>query len=274
MSYKESNMSLKRFIRQLYIFNFFCEFIFIYAVDKLFFLYRGLDLAQIAVLIAVTSALVILLEVPTGAAADRWNRKYILIISVLLRCAGFVVWIFSRNLLVFILGTVLLIAGFTLESGTLQAYVYDFLTMKEKEDDFEKYWGRGFALRLIGISVALAIGGYLSTISYELIVGLSAGIPLLAIGTVFLLPNVVRIRTKDNPGYLTVLTTGTRKALSNRLLLRVFLYSGIILAGYGIMDQYVPVLLRRDSVCRTHSSASGWQSESVPGVSVHSTRID
>ncbi len=113
-------MSIRKFTTLFYIFNFFLDFVLINAVDKLFFIYRGLDLAEIAVMLTIMSVLTIVFEIPSGAAADRWDQKTILMISGFSRAACMVVWIFSMNLPMFILGFSLLVAGYSFESGTIQ----------------------------------------------------------------------------------------------------------------------------------------------------------
>ena len=236
-------MKVSKFTKIFYIFSFFFEFILIYAVDKLFFLYRGLDLTGTAVLVAVASILMIILEVPSGAVADRWDRRKILIIAGLTRVVCMVVWIFSTNLTMFALGIAILVAGYALESGTLQAFVYDFLKIHGREDDFEKVWGRGSASHLVGIAVAMALGGFLSTYSYELTVGVSAAGPLIAAAVVLALPADMRNKDRENRKYFHILVNGVKKAFGTPVFLRIFLFSGIVLAGYRVMDEYTPVLM-------------------------------
>ena len=155
-----------------------------------------------------------------------------------------IVWIFSTNLPMFILGFSLLVAGYSLDSGTLQAYVFDHLKLHGKEDDFEKIWGRASAFRLIGIAIALALGGFLSEYSYALTVGLSSAGPLIGVIVVAFLPRSSENNQRENKSYLRILAGGIRKAVGTPVLLRVFIFTGIVLAGLNIMDKYIPVLLK------------------------------
>ncbi|MFC1947044.1 MFS transporter [Chloroflexota bacterium] len=166
-----------------------------------------------------------------------------MIIAGILRAICMIVWIFSSNLPMFILGSAILVLGYAFESGTLQAFVYDILKTNGKENDFEKIWGRGSASQLIGVAVALAIGGFLSTYSYELTVGLSAIGPLLATIIILTFPSDTRTGELEKRRYLQILINGVKKAFSNSIFLRVFLHSGIVLASFGVMEHYIPVLL-------------------------------
>jgi len=236
-------MSMKTFTRLFCAFQFFRDFILVYAVDKLFFLERGLELRQIAILLVLWSALAIVLEIPSGALADRWSRKNMLVLSGVFDSLGFATWLFSSSFWLFLLGFIFLTVGGTFTSGTLQAYVYDFLKLNEKEGEFEKIWGRGFALRLIGIAVAMSLGGILSTRSYELVLVFSALSPMVVSVVALLLPQVKPITSIKERGYFTLLKGGVRRAFSNPALLRVFLYSGIVLAAFGVLEEYDQVLL-------------------------------
>ncbi len=236
-------MSLKTFTRLFYIFQFFRDFIFIYAVDKLFLLYRGIELYQIAVLIAFWSILTIFLEVPTGVLADKWSRKNMLVLSALFTSLCYVTWLFSSNFWLFLLGFTFRTLSGTFESGTMEAYVFDFLKQNRKEEEFEKIWGRGQAFLSIGIAVALSSGGFLSTYSYELVVALSASSPLFAIATSLLFPQVYPVTLVGEKSYLSILKDGIKKAFSNTVLVRVFLYSAIVYAALGMLDEYDQVML-------------------------------
>ena len=236
-------MSLKIFTRLFYTYQLFRDFILIYAVDKLFLIYRGIELYQIAILIAFWSLSTTLLEIPTGALADKWSRKNMLVLSAIFRSLCYVTWFFGSNFWLFLLGFAFRTVSGTFESGTLEAYVFDFLRQKRKEEEFEKIWGRGQASLTIGIAIALSLGGFLSTYSYELVVALSALSPLFTMATSLLFPQVYPVTLIGEKSYLSILKDGIKKAFSNTLLVRVFLYSAIVYAALGMLDEYDQVML-------------------------------
>jgi len=236
-------MSLKTFTRLFYIFQFFFDFILLYAVDKLFFLERGLNLSHIAILIACWSGLTILLEVPTGALADKWSRKYVLVLSGLAFSLCYITWFFSSTFWMFLLGFIFRTIGGTFSSGTLESYVYDFLRMKKKEDEFEKVWGRGYALNLTGIAIAISLGGILSDYSYGPVLILSASTPLVVSGVALLLPRINKSSPSGGRSYISFMREGIKRAFSNTILIRVFIYSAIVYGVLGMLDEYDQVLL-------------------------------
>ena len=236
-------MSFKTVIHLLFAYHFFGDLILIYAVDKLFLLSRNISIQEIAILVAIWSGLTILLEVPTGALADRWSRKYTLVLSGLFYSLCYVTWIFSYSFWLFALGFLFRTLGGTLESGTLQAYTWDFLKKHEKEYDFEKIWGRCITLRVIGTAIAVALGGFLSEISYTLILVFSALSPLVVMSVAFLLPEVKSINRETGKNYFSYFRGGLKQAFSNRIILKIMLYSGIVLATLGLLEEYDQVLI-------------------------------
>jgi MFS family permease len=236
-------VSYKAVIRLLFAYHFFGDLILIYAVDKLFLLSRNISIQEIAILVAIWSGLTVLLEVPTGALADRWSRKYTLVLSGLCYSLCYVTWIFSYSFWLFALGFLFRTLGGTLESGTSQAYAFDFLKKHGKEDEFEKIWGRCIGLRVIGTAVAVAAGGYLSEISYTLVLVFSALSPLVVTLVALLLPEVNSTNIETGRSYFSYFRGGLQHAFSSRLLLKIMLYVGIVFATLGLLEEYDQVLI-------------------------------
>jgi MFS family permease len=236
-------VSYRTVIRLLFTFHFFGDLVFIYAVDKLFLLSRSISIQEIAVLVAIWSGTTVLLEVPTGALADRWSRKYTLVLSGLFFSLCYLTWIFSYSFWPFALGFLFRTLGGTLESGTSQAYTFDFLKRHRKEDEFEKIWGRCIGLRVLGTAVAVALGGYLSEISYTLVLVFSALSPLVVVLIAFLLPEVKSTDNQTHRNYVSYIRGGLKQAFSNRIILKIMLYSGIVWATLGLLEEYDQVLI-------------------------------
>jgi|GEM_PF-5602171 len=79
----DRNQTCKSFLRFFYAYRFFNDFAFIYAVYILLFKMNGLSVFEISLLLALWCGFVILFEIPTGALADKWNRKYMLSLGML-----------------------------------------------------------------------------------------------------------------------------------------------------------------------------------------------
>ncbi len=220
-----------------YAFRFFKDFIFIYVVDKIFFLHRGIDLYQISLLIALWTLSRIVFEIPTGILADKWNRKYMLVLSGIVYFGCYFIWLFSFSFWGFLVGYLFRSLGSALASGTTQAYVYDFLDKEGKKDEFEKIWGRGRAFNTFGTAVAMVIGGIVAQFSLEWAVVLSL-IPCLLLSAIALFFPEVPIRKLPERNSFKFLGQGLRYSLSHQLILQSFLFTAFVLASWGIADEY------------------------------------
>lgn len=67
----------------MYAAKFLRNFVFWYAVEKLFMTNIGFGSESIALMVALYSAMSILMEVPSGILADRWSRKGVLVLASL-----------------------------------------------------------------------------------------------------------------------------------------------------------------------------------------------
>lgn len=67
----------------------------LYPLYALLFADNGLSDAEISVLFAIWSMVGMVAEVPSGAVADRFSRRYALMASGVMQGAGYAVWILS-----------------------------------------------------------------------------------------------------------------------------------------------------------------------------------
>lgn len=232
------------FIRLFYVFQFFFDFIFIYAVEKLFMLNRGLNLSQIGILLFLWSVMSLLFEVPTGVLADHWSRRKMLILSGVFFSICYATWAFSSSFWLFLLGFLFRTLGATFASGTLQAYVYDFLKINHKEEEFERVWGRGNALRTLGIGTAVLCGGFFSEVSY-MFTSLASSVSILSISVIALLwPEIPSITSTKEEGYWDFLKSSVKTVRDNSYLLRIVIFSGITLSIFASLEEFNDVYLQ------------------------------
>lgn len=123
--------------------------------------------AQISALFGVWSFVGFVLEVPSGALADRVSRRNLLVVALVVRAAGFGCWIGLPTFTGFALGFVLWGASGAASSGTWEALVYDELTRLGAGDRYTRFLGRAEALSAVGALAGtalaaplLALGGY------------------------------------------------------------------------------------------------------------------
>ena len=120
--------SSSRLLRAYCAYAFLFDFMLCYAVYTALFELKGLSTTQIAALIAFWSATAVLLEVPSGALSDRFDRRWLLFAAPLAKLFTFVCWgIADGNFWLYGLGFLFWSIGSALYSGTGEALLYERL---------------------------------------------------------------------------------------------------------------------------------------------------
>ncbi|NJM15571.1 MAG: MFS transporter [Bacteroidales bacterium] len=125
--------NVKRNIALLYIIKLAKWFMLFMPIVALFYLENGLAQGDIFLLQALYSAFVVLLEIPSGYAADVWGRKSTLIAGSIAGCLGFVLYSASHGFNGFLLAEFVLAIGHSFVSGADSAMLYDSLTDIKQE---------------------------------------------------------------------------------------------------------------------------------------------
>jgi len=107
-------------------------------VSVLFAIERGLSLAQVGLFWTVQGAVVILLELPTGALADAWGRRAVLVAGALFALGYLVVLLAAHSLPVFLVAAVLNGIFRALDSGPLEAWYVDAALAAEPDRDLPR----------------------------------------------------------------------------------------------------------------------------------------
>lgn len=150
---------LRANLRKYYLFTFFSAFIFAYVVERIFQQARGLSVTQMVYLDIIFFVIVLVLEVPSGALADRWSRKNVLLLGAFFAFFEFLVPIFAYNFWVFAIASITAALGVVLKSGTANALIYDSLKTIKEENNFERFLGREKFIHYLGNSLAIVLGG-------------------------------------------------------------------------------------------------------------------
>jgi len=146
-----------------YLYAFLKNFSFFSAVMVPFFTDWGhLSLLQVQLVQSWFSFWVFVLEVPTGAVADRLGRKASLVAGSLLTAVAVIVYGSFTHITFFLLAELIFAVGYALISGADQALLYDTLKENGKEEESQKVLGRAEAFHMAGMMLSAPIGGYLA----------------------------------------------------------------------------------------------------------------
>ena len=151
-------------IRMFIAFRVFFNARFYYPVFTILFLDFGLTISQFAILNAVWAGAIVLMEVPSGALADIWGRRNMLIFSSLLMIAELlllcIVPLGHPTLLfaIFLVNRVLSGTAEAAASGADEAIAFDSLKEVGLDGQWSKVLAMQMRMRAIGRIFAMAVG--------------------------------------------------------------------------------------------------------------------
>lgn len=134
------------------------------AIVSLFFLFKGLDFAQIGIVFTIFSLTAFAFEVPTGVLADKYGRKNSVLAGLALLTLVAFAWTFANNYIHFAFLAGVWMLGFSCISGSLEAYIYDHLESVKSLDSYDGILSKSAML----FSYFGAIGAIMGTFLYAI----------------------------------------------------------------------------------------------------------
>jgi MFS family permease len=243
----------RRNVRLLYLFWFLREFQLWIPVWIVFLTEeRGFSLTQVTGAEGLFRVGVLLLEVPTGAVADKWGRSRSLGLGALFLGVSVLIFAFTSTFSVLLTSFMLWSVASTLMSGADSALLFDTLKSAGQEGSYERIAGRGHALNWAGVGVATFLGGpvaALTDIRFTILFG--AGTCLLTALVAFLMwepAHADEPAEADAPRerYVRSIATAFREVGRNREVRNVILLTGTAVACMeGLMYLVQPYLVDR-----------------------------
>jgi MFS family permease len=237
---------MKKNIWLYYLFVFLRDFLFFSAVLVPFYIQWGrIDQTKIQILQSWFMFWLFLLEVPTGAVADYFGRKYSLALGALIFGLGVFIYGSIPKFEIFLLGEFLAAAGAALVSGADEALLYDTLKQLGKENESQKFFGQAESIHLMAILTAAPIGGIIAS-SFGLNFPMKfSSIPLFAAAFIILAAKEPRIEKAQSESrrYLEIFKKGLNFLYEKRRL-RLLAFNAILVdaAAYFLIWLYQPLL--------------------------------
>ncbi len=130
---------------------------FVLGTSQLFLQERGLNLLEINLLNLIYMSSIFILEIPTGALADRFGRKKLVMIGLLIKSIGFSIYYCSNTFPFFMTAEVVIAMGFACISGALEGLIVNLMKTK---DSYPLIFKRAETSQL-GIALGVVVGAYL-----------------------------------------------------------------------------------------------------------------
>lgn len=155
---------IKRNLNLLYGINIFSSIHFFGAVMIPFFQdYGGLNFAEIMILESIFMGGIFVMEIPTGAIADKYSRKFSLNLAYLINIIAIGVYIIQPNFWIFALGESIWALAVALHSGAYDAMLYDTLVELGQESESKKHFSRLRSIGLIAMPIGALSGAFIAS---------------------------------------------------------------------------------------------------------------
>lgn len=150
-------------LKKLYLFSFILG---IHTVRGVFIPYftdwGGLTFFEIMILQSVFTGAIFLLEIPSGAIADRIGRKTAISLSALSVAIAAIFYSTIPAFFMFAIAEVIWGFGMALLSGSDEAFVFNTLRYLGREKELPKVMGRNQTMRLIALTVSAPLGSIIA----------------------------------------------------------------------------------------------------------------
>jgi MFS family permease len=160
------NKKIERNIKVDYLFRFLSNFSLTDAVWVLYLVYKGMSLWQIGLLEGIFHVISCLSEVPSGALADLFGRKKVIILSRLFQIISGAIMITSANFWYFAMAFVFSAWSYNLLSGSEEALIYDSFLYLGNEKSYYQVNGRLTVIIEVAQSLSTFLGGILAEKSF------------------------------------------------------------------------------------------------------------
>ena len=135
-------------------------------IEKLFMTEIGFDAASVGAMAAAYAAVVPLLEVPSGILADRWSRRWVMILGCVGLMVSSLVGGLSQNVTAYVIAAMILGVYFAFSSGTVDSIVYDTVVEETGSNELYETWiGRTRAVESAAFVLSALAGGVLAQYS-------------------------------------------------------------------------------------------------------------
>jgi MFS family permease len=228
---------MKDFIIKIYLYSFINNLNLIGVIYTLFFKQAGLNPFQISILITIWALTTFILEIPTGTLADKFNRRNLLIIGQILKAVGFLFWLIG-GFYFFALGFVLWGTRNALVSGTEEAFVYDKLKSYNRQDLYEKVYGKNKTFLYLAIMISAIIGGYIAEINFSFVLTFSILTTIISAIILLTIKPTSLTYSKSKISNLMIFRKALNQLCSNTSLLFLFMLICLIIPIYGALDEF------------------------------------
>jgi MFS family permease len=193
--------------------------------------------------------------VPSGAWADAVSRRLLLVLAPLLTAVAFALWVTAPSFWAFALGFALWGLKGALQSGALEALVYEELDRVGGAGRYATIMGRAQTAGMLGVVLAMAIaspvlevGGYPAAGAASIVVCVLTAAVAAAFPEHREAGRDAEGAASDELTWTATLRAGLAEAGRSRPVRAAVLLVALVTAVWGSLDEYTPLLIHDTGV--------------------------
>lgn len=238
---RKRRLLLNSNIWKYYVLRIFAKRL-VWPILTLFLLRNQLSATEIGIVFSVGAIISLLLEVPSGAIADRIGRKRALAIAFFGWALSMFIFWQGNSFLSFLIANVLYMAAGSLWTGTNEAFIYETLQELGRENEIKKVSGKALFISQISTGILFVIVPFVAKFSLSLPFFINSLVFLFGLFIVLTFVEPVRSKSvfEEEVGRDFL---GFRGFFLNRSLLIIGLVFGFIGGINGILENFRQVYL-------------------------------
>lgn len=229
----------KKNIVILFIYSFLNSFLLYRACDVLYYLSKGISNSEYINYITIGSIITIIFLIPFGIIKDKYNRKYILLISNLFLLIATLFYIYANNVFIMGIGIIMSAVSNLLSQGIVISLLHSYI--KDKSEYSKMYYKWSF-FYYSGYLISMILGGILASYSLVSMYYISL-IPIVINFIVLLLLDGKDENNKEKNGSKYLIKESIKLLKENKILKAILLSEIIIVPIADILAESHPEYL-------------------------------
>jgi len=210
---------------------------------------QGFSLTQVTTADGLYFVGVTVLEVPTGAVADRWGRSVSVGLGALSLAVALLFFAFTTSYAILLASFMVWAVAEALYSGADLALLYDTLKALGREHEYERHAGRGEAALAAGSALGVLLGGPVAAVtSTQATILIGAGTTAMTAVLAFAMVEApVHSAGSGGPAFLPGLKRALSFVRSHAAVRGMLIFGGVMGAGLGAQGYLLqPYLVAND----------------------------
>lgn len=216
----------KKNIIVIFVYSFLNSFLLYRACDVLYYLSKGISNSEYINYLTIGSLITIIFLVPFGIIKDKYNRKYILIISNLFLLASTLFYIYSNNVFFMGIGIILSAVSNLLSQGIVISLLHSCISDKK---EYSKMYYKWSIYYYSGYLISMILGGIVAKYSLVSMYYISL-VPIISNFIVLFIFDDNEEKKKERKE-TKLLLKDSYKLLKSSNLLKVILLSEIVIVS-------------------------------------------